>query len=167
MVTFFHEDGSLNADGTAEFAAWLLDHGSDSILVSGTTGEAPTMTYEEKEELFTKVIARTKGKGQVIVGTGSNNTADVLEMNKLAEKVGADGVLVVGPYYNKPSQEASTAITRPLRTTPALPIIHLQRTRTDRQQHPARHHCPAGPRMQEHRGHQGSRRRPAERNRGR
>lgn len=105
MVTFFHEDGSLNADGTAEFAAWLLDHGSDSILVSGTTGEAPTMTYAEKEELFTKVIARTKGKGQVIVGTGSNNTADVLEMNKLAEKVGADGVLVVGPYYNKPSQE--------------------------------------------------------------
>lgn len=105
MVTFFHEDGSLNADGTAEFASWLLDHGSDAILVSGTSGEAPTMTYAEKEELFTKVIAKVNGRGPVIVGTGSNNTADVLEMNKLAEKVGADGVLVVGPYYNKPSQE--------------------------------------------------------------
>ncbi|WP_337438528.1 4-hydroxy-tetrahydrodipicolinate synthase, partial [Acidaminococcus fermentans] len=123
MVTFFHEDGSLDADGTAEFAAWLLDHGSDSILVSGTTGEAPTMTYAEKEELFTKVIARTKGKGQVIVGTGSNNTADVLEMNKLAEKVGADGVLVVGPYYNKPSQEGFYRHYKTIADNTSLPII--------------------------------------------
>lgn len=125
MVTFFNEDGSLNADGTAEFASWLLDHGSDSILVSGTSGEAPTMTYAEKEELFTKVIAkvRAKGKGQVIVGTGSNNTADVLEMNKLAEKVGADGVLVVGPYYNKPSQEGFYRHFKTIADNTSLPIV--------------------------------------------
>lgn len=125
MVTFFNEDGSLNADGTAEFAFWLLDHGSDSILVSGTSGEAPTMTYAEKEELFTKVIAkvRAKGKGQVIVGTGSNNTADVLEMNKLAEKVGADGVLVVGPYYNKPSQEGFYRHLKTIADHTRLPIV--------------------------------------------
>ena len=123
MVTFFHEDGSLNADGTAEFASWLLDHGSDAILVSGTSGEAPTMTYAEKEELFTKVIAKVNGRGPVIVGTGSNNTADVLEMNKLAEKVGADGVLVVGPYYNKPSQEGFYRHFKTIADHTCLPIV--------------------------------------------
>lgn len=123
MVTFFHEDGSLNADGTAEFASWLLDHGSDAILVSGTSGEAPTMTYAEKEELFTKVIAKVNGRGPVIVGTGSNNTADVLEMNKLAEKVGADGVLVVGPYYNKPSQEGFYRHFKTITDQTRLPIV--------------------------------------------
>ena len=83
------------------------------------------MTYAEKEELFTKVIAkvRAKGKGQVIVGTGSNNTADVLEMNKLAEKVGADGVLVVGPYYNKPSQEGFYRHFKTIADHTRLPIV--------------------------------------------
>lgn len=123
MVTFFNEDGSLNADGTADFADWLLDHGSDAVLVSGTSGEAPTMTVEEKEELFTKVIAKVQGKGKVIVGTGSNNTADVLKMNQLAEKVGADGVLVVGPYYNKPSQEGFYRHFKTIAEHTKLPII--------------------------------------------
>lgn len=123
MVTFFHEDGSLNADGTADFASWLLDHGSDAILVSGTSGEAPTMTYEEKEELFTKVIAKVNHRGKVIVGTGSNNTADVLKMNELAEKVGADGVLVVGPYYNKPSQEGFYRHYKTIAEHTRLPIV--------------------------------------------
>ena len=58
MITFFHEDGSLNAEGTAEFASWLVDHGSDAILVAGTSGEAPTLTYDEKKELFTAVIKK-------------------------------------------------------------------------------------------------------------
>ena len=80
---------------------------------------------QKKEELFTKVIAkvRAKGKGQVIVGTGSNNTADVLEMNKLAEKVGADGVLVVGPYYNKPSQEGFYRHFKTIADHTSLPIV--------------------------------------------
>lgn len=123
MVTFFNEDGSLNAEGTADFAAWLLDHGSDAVLVSGTTGEAPTMTLAEKEELFTRVIAKVNGRGPVIVGTGSNNTADVLKMNQLAEKVGADGVLVVGPYYNKPSQEGFYQHFKTIAQHTKLPII--------------------------------------------
>ncbi len=123
MVTFFNEDGSLNAEGTADFAAWLLDHGSDAVLVSGTTGEAPTMTVAEKEELFTRVIAKVNGRGPVIVGTGSNNTADVLKMNQLAEKVGADGVLVVGPYYNKPSQEGFYQHFKTIAEHTKLPII--------------------------------------------
>lgn len=123
MVTFFHEDGSLNADGTADFAAWLVEHGSDAILVSGTSGEAPTMTVEEKEELFTKVIAKINHKAPVIVGTGSNNTADVLKMNELAEKVGADGVLVVGPYYNKPSQKGFYQHFKTIAEHTKLPII--------------------------------------------
>lgn len=64
MVTFFHEDGSLNADGTAEFAAWLLDHGSDSILVSGTTGEAPTMTYAEKKNCSPKSLPGPRARAR-------------------------------------------------------------------------------------------------------
>lgn len=123
MVTFFHEDGSLNADGTAEFASWLLDHGSDAILVSGTSGEAPTMSYDEKKELFTKVIAKVGHRAPVIVGTGTNNTAAVLEMNKLAEEVGADGVLVVGPYYNKPTQEGYYQHFKKVAENTKLPII--------------------------------------------
>ena len=123
MVTFFHEDGSLNADGTAEFADWLLAHGADSLLVSGTSGEAPTMTYDEKKELFTKVIAKVNHRAPVIVGTGTNNTAAVLEMNKLAEEVGADGVLVVGPYYNKPTQEGYYQHFKTVAENTKLPII--------------------------------------------
>ena len=88
MITFFHEDGSLNAEGTAEFASWLVDHGSDAILVAGTSGEAPTLTYDEKRELFTAVIKKLDGRAPVIVGTGSNDTAQTLNMNKLAEEVG-------------------------------------------------------------------------------
>ena len=81
------------------------------------------MTVEEKEELFTKVIAKINHKAPVIVGTGSNNTADVLKMNELAEKVGADGVLVVGPYYNKPSQEGFYQHFKTIAEHTKLPII--------------------------------------------
>lgn len=81
------------------------------------------MTVAEKEELFTRVIAKVNGRGPVIVGTGSNNTADVLKMNQLAEKVGADGVLVVGPYYNKPSQEGFYQHFKTIAQHTKLPII--------------------------------------------
>jgi 4-hydroxy-tetrahydrodipicolinate synthase len=123
MVTFFHEDGSLNAEGTAEFASWLVDHGSDAILVAGTTGEAPTITYEEKKELFTTVIKKLNHRAPVVVGTGSNDTATTLKMNKLAEEVGADGVLVVGPFYNKPSQEGFYQHFKTIADHTRLPII--------------------------------------------
>ena len=123
MITFFHEDGSLNAEGTAEFASWLVDHGSDAILVAGTSGEAPTLTYDEKKELFTAVINKLGGRAPVIVGTGSNDTAQTLLMNKLAEEVGADGVLVVGPFYNKPSQEGFYQHFKTVAEHTQLPIL--------------------------------------------
>lgn len=123
MITFFHEDGSLNAEGTAEFASWLVDHGSDAILVAGTSGEAPTLTYDEKKELFTAVIKKLDGRAPVIVGTGSNDTAQTLNMNKLAEEVGADGVLVVGPFYNKPSQEGFYQHFKTVAEHTKLPIL--------------------------------------------
>ena len=123
MITFFHEDGSLNAEETAEFASWLVDHGSDAILVAGTSGEAPTLTYDEKKELFTAVIKKLDGRAPVIVGTGSNDTAQTLNMNKLAEEVGADGVLVVGPFYNKPSQEGFYQHFKTVAEHTKLPIL--------------------------------------------
>ncbi len=123
MLTFFHEDGSLNAEGTAEFASWLVNHGSDAILVAGTTGEAPTMSYEEKKELFQTVIKKLDHRVPVIVGTGSNDTAATLHMNELAEEVGADGVLVVGPFYNKPSQEGFYRHFKTIADRTKLPVI--------------------------------------------
>ncbi|MCH3951074.1 MAG: 4-hydroxy-tetrahydrodipicolinate synthase [Acidaminococcus sp.] len=123
MVTHFNEDGSLNAEGTANFASWLVDHGSDAILVAGTSGEAPTMTVEEKEELFTAVIKKLNHRVPVIVGTGSNDTAATIRMNKVAEKVGADGVLVVGPFYNKPSQEGFYRHFKTVADNTSLPVV--------------------------------------------
>ena len=123
MVTHFNEDGSLNAEGTANFASWLVDHGSDAILVAGTSGEAPTMTVEEKEELFTAVIKKLDHRAPVIVGTGSNDTAATIRMNEVAEKVGADGVLVVGPFYNKPTQEGFYRHFKTIADHTKLPIV--------------------------------------------
>jgi 4-hydroxy-tetrahydrodipicolinate synthase len=123
MVTHFNEDGSLNAEGTANFASWLVDHGSDAILVAGTSGEAPTMTVEEKEELFTAVIKKLNHRVPVIVGTGSNDTAATIRMNKVAERVGADGVLVVGPFYNKPSQEGFYRHFKAVADNTSLPVV--------------------------------------------
>lgn len=123
MVTPFNQDGSVNYEGSADFAQWLLDNGSDGLVVAGTTGESPTMSAEEKKKLFSAVIKRVAGKAPVVVGTGSNNTAQTIEMNKIAEEVGADGVLVVGPYYNKPTQEGFYQHFKTIADATKLPVI--------------------------------------------
>jgi len=123
MVTLFNADGSVNYAGTADFAQWLVDNGSDAVLVAGTTGEAPTMSIEEKRELFTAVIKKLSHKVPVIVGTGTNNTAASIEMTKMAEEVGADAALVVGPYYNKPTQEGFYQHFKAIANSTKLPIV--------------------------------------------
>ncbi|MEG0797321.1 MAG: 4-hydroxy-tetrahydrodipicolinate synthase [Acidaminococcaceae bacterium] len=123
MVTPMQSDGSVDYDGAADFAEWLINNGSDGLVVAGTTGEAPTMTTEEKLELFRVIIKRINGRAPIVVGTGSNNTAASVEMTKLAATVGADGVLVVGPYYNKPTQEGFYQHFKAIATATTLPLI--------------------------------------------
>lgn len=105
MATPFHADGTLDVDGVRTLASHLYDHGTDAIVSAGTTGESPTLTIDEKRDLWTVVgeVAREKGR-PLICGTGTYSTAESIELTELAASCGADAVLVVTPYYNKPPQ---------------------------------------------------------------
>ncbi len=104
MVTPFDESG-VNVEAVKKLVDWWLAHGTDGLVMTGSTGEAATMSVEEKKLLWTTVVQYVNGRVPVIAGTGSNSTAGSIEMTKLAESCGVDGVLIVGPYYNKPTQE--------------------------------------------------------------
>ena len=105
MVTPFHEDGSLDIDSAVKLADHLVNEGCDSILLSGTTGESPTTHQPEKDELVREVKAAIKDRAFVMAGAGSNDTAHAVRIAQGAQESGADGLLVVAPYYNRPSQE--------------------------------------------------------------
>ncbi|GAA5116357.1 4-hydroxy-tetrahydrodipicolinate synthase [Alloalcanivorax gelatiniphagus] len=104
MATAFHEDGSVDLDGTAAIAAHLVDQGNDGVVVSGTTGESPTTSVAEDGELLRAVHDAVGDRAAVIAGVGTNATAHSVELARQAEKVGVDGILLVSPYYNKPGQ---------------------------------------------------------------
>ena len=123
MVTPFNADGSVNYEKAADLAEWLIDNGSDGLVVAGSTGEAATMSAEEKLELFRVVVNRINKRVPVIAGTGSNNTADSVKMTKMAEAMGVDGALIVGPYYNKPTQEGFYQHFAAVAQSTGLPII--------------------------------------------
>src|ERR1051325_1441623 len=93
------------------------------LVAVGTTGESPTLTHEEKEAVIARVVEVTRGRGKVVVGTGSNSTRDSIEMTKLAEKTGADAALLVAPYYNKPSQEGLFRHFKAIADATSLPIM--------------------------------------------
>ena len=123
MVTPFNADGSVNYEKAAYLAEWLINNGSDGLVVAGSTGEAATMSAEEKLELFRVVVNRINKRVPVIAGTGSNNTADSVKMTKMAEAMGVDGALIVGPYYNKPTQEGFYQHFAAVAQSTGLPII--------------------------------------------
>lgn len=104
MATAFHDDGSLDVDGTARIAAHLMDNGHDGVVVSGTTGESPTTSVEESGAILRAVKDAVGARGTVVAGVGSASTAHSLELTRRATEIGADGVLLVTPYYNKPGQ---------------------------------------------------------------
>jgi len=104
MVTPFTEDGNVNYGVAAELAAHLVANGSDGLVVCGTTGESPTLLWEEEYQLFEVVKQAVGGKAKIIVGTGSNSTAEAIAATQKAAKLGLDGSLQVVPYYNKPPQ---------------------------------------------------------------
>jgi 4-hydroxy-tetrahydrodipicolinate synthase len=105
MATAFHDDGSLDLDGTARIADHLVATGHDGVVVSGTTGESPTTSVAENGEILRAVKEAVGGRATVVAGVGSHATAHSVELAQQAAELGADGVLLVTPYYNKPSQD--------------------------------------------------------------
>ncbi|MET1059790.1 MAG: 4-hydroxy-tetrahydrodipicolinate synthase [Nocardioides sp.] len=104
MATAFHDDGSVDLEGTARIAAHLVDHGHDGVVVSGTTGESPTTSVAEDGDILRAVKDAVGGRATIVAGVGTNATAHSVELARQAEKLGADGLLLVTPYYNKPGQ---------------------------------------------------------------
>ena len=105
MVTPFDENGAVNYAEAEKLAAYLVNHGSDGLVVCGTTGESPTLTWNEQHDLFEVVQKAVGGKAKIVGGTGSNSTAEAIEATQRAAEMGLDGSLQVVPYYNKPPQE--------------------------------------------------------------
>ena len=104
VVTPFKE-GSVDYESFGKFLNWQIESGVEFLVVLGTTGESPTVSAEERAEIITFAVKTAAGRVPVVIGTGSNSTAHTIEMSRQAEALGADGVLVVAPYYNKPTQE--------------------------------------------------------------
>jgi 4-hydroxy-tetrahydrodipicolinate synthase len=104
MATAFTDDGAVDLDGTAAIAHHLVEHGHDGVVVSGTTGESPTTTVRETGDILRAVKDAVGDRATVVAGVGSNATAHSIELAQQAEKLGADALLLVTPYYNKPSQ---------------------------------------------------------------
>jgi 4-hydroxy-tetrahydrodipicolinate synthase len=123
MVTAFHDDGSVDLEGTARVAEHLADHGHDGVVVSGTTGESPTTSTEEDGAILRAVVEAVGDRLQVVAGVGTNNTAHSVELAAQAEKLGADGVLLVTPYYNKPTPAGVIAHFEAVANASGLPVM--------------------------------------------
>ena len=121
MITPFDEEGNLDVEGAAKLARWLAENGSDGLVVAGTTGEAPVLSDEEHRELFTAV--REAVTVPVIAGTGTNDTRHSIERSNMAAECGVDALLVVTPYYSRPSQAGLAAHFRAVAATTSLPLI--------------------------------------------
>ncbi|MCC7075824.1 MAG: 4-hydroxy-tetrahydrodipicolinate synthase [Acidimicrobiia bacterium] len=125
MITPFGEDLSLDVDGAARLARALLESGSDAVLASGTTGESPTLSFDEKAELFRAVVdaAAGAGAGKVLAGTSSYDTAASVRLTTAATEIGVDGILAVTPYYNRPPQRGLEIHFRAIADATDLPVI--------------------------------------------
>ena len=123
MVTPFKDDFSLDLGRAQEIAAWLLDNGSDALVIAGTTGEGATLSDQEKIELFRATVEAAKGKGKIIAGTGTYDTAHSVHLTEEAERAGVDGVLVVAPYYNKPPQSGLYEHFKTVAAATKLPML--------------------------------------------
>jgi len=123
MVTPFDADLKLDLNQAQKLAVDLVKRGNDGLVVSGTTGESPTLTKQEKLELFTAVLGALMGKASVIANVGNNNTADSVEFAQAAEAVGVDGLMAVVPYYNKPPQEGLYRHFKAIAEAVDIPLI--------------------------------------------
>ena len=124
MITPFAADGSVDLPMAAKLASHLVDHGSDGLVICGTTGESPTLSWDEQHQLFSAVKESVGDRAKVLAGTGSNCTAEAVEAIGEAAALGADGALVVVPYYNKPPQEGLEAHFRAVaQAAPQTPLM--------------------------------------------
>jgi 4-hydroxy-tetrahydrodipicolinate synthase len=123
MVTPFDHNGEVDFNATKTLVNYLIANGSDGLVIAGTTGESPTLTTKEKVDLFKFVVNIVDGRVPVIAGTGSNNTRASISLTSLAEAAGVDGVMLVTPYYNKPSQEGLFQHFKAIAQSTQLPVM--------------------------------------------
>jgi len=123
MITPNDKNGEVDARQAAALAQQLLDHGSDGLVLWGTTGESPVLSAEEKERLYAAVREKTGAAGLLIAATGTNSTKKTVEQTVRAAQLGADGAMVVVPYYNKPSQNGLYEHFRAVASSTDLPIM--------------------------------------------
>ena len=123
MATPFTPDGALDLDGAAALATYLVDRGNDGLVISGTTGESPTTSDDEKDRLVRAVLDAVGDRARVVAGVGTNDTRHTVELARAAEKAGAHGLLVVTPYYSKPPQAGLLAHFREVADATELPSM--------------------------------------------
>lgn len=123
MVTPLDKKGHIDFGKTTQLVNYLIENGTDSLVVAGTTGESPTLSKEEKLALFDHVVKVVKKRVPVIAGTGSNNTYASIELTKKAEQLGVDAIMAVGPYYNKPNQEGLYQHFKAIAEATTLPMM--------------------------------------------
>ncbi|MEH7440899.1 4-hydroxy-tetrahydrodipicolinate synthase [Bacillus sp. JJ1122] len=123
MVTPFDHKGHIDFAKTTQLVNHLIDNGTDSLVIAGTTGESPTLSKEEKVALFQHVVKVVDKRIPVIAGTGSNNTYATIELTKKAEQLGVDAIMIVAPYYNKPNQEGLYQHFKAAAEATSLPVM--------------------------------------------
>ena len=123
MVTPFNDDLELDFERVDGVVEHLIATGTDTIVVAGTTGESPTLSSSEKIALFKRVVEKASGRAKVIAGTGNNNTKASIELTQQAEEAGVDGIMLVVPYYNKPSQEGLYQHFKAIAEATTLPVM--------------------------------------------
>lgn len=123
MITPFTATGEVDYPEVKKLAAYLVEHGNDGLVICGTTAETPTLTHEEKINIVKAVKEAVGDKTQIIVGTGTNDTRSTIEATKEMEALGADGILLVVPYYNKPSQEGLYHHFKAAAEATSLPVV--------------------------------------------
>lgn len=123
MITPFDENGEINFDETTKLVNYLLENGTEGLVVAGTTGESPTLTTKEKIALFSHVVKIVDKRVPVIAGTGGNNTKSTIELTKEAENCGVDAIMLVAPYYNKPNQRGLYEHFKVVANETSLPVM--------------------------------------------
>jgi len=123
MITPFDKNNNIDFQKTTMLIDYLINHGSDSLVVTGTTGESPTLSNEEKIALIKHTVKEVNGRVPVVAGTGSNNTNASIKLTKQAEEAGVDAIMLVVPYYNKPSQEGLYQHFKAIIDSTSLPVM--------------------------------------------
>ncbi|KMY53664.1 dihydrodipicolinate synthase [Bacillus sp. FJAT-27231] len=123
MVTPFDSKENVDFERTTQLVNYLINNGTDSLVVAGTTGESPVLTAEEKVALFRHTVKVADGRVPIVAGTGSNNTRQSIELTKRAEDAGVDAIMLVAPYYNKPNQEGLYQHFKAIAAATSLPVM--------------------------------------------